>query len=48
MMASLIVKSLNKTDVPNFTQKYLFSLRIIEVFIDVWLNLVVLLPNFLW
>ena len=47
-MASINVTLLNKTDVQNFPQKYLFTLRTIWVFINVWLNLVVLFPNFSW
>ena len=39
---------LNKIDVQNFPQKCLFTLKMIRVFIHVWLNLVVLLPKFSW
>ena len=38
----------NKTDVQNFPPKCLFTLKMIRVFIHVWLNPVVLLPKFSW
>ena len=39
---------LNKTDTQNFPQKCLFTLRMIAGFINVWMNMVVLLPKFSW
>ena len=39
---------LNKTDKQNFPQKCLFTLRMTRVFINVWMNMVVLLLNFSW
>ena len=39
---------LNKTDTQNFPQKCLFTLRMITGFINVWMNMVVLLPKFSW
>ena len=39
---------LNKTVTENFPQKCLFTLRMIRVFINVWMNMVVLLPKFSW
>ena len=39
---------LNKTDKQNFPQKCLFTLRMTRVFINVWMNMMVLLPKFSW
>ena len=41
-------KLLNKTDTQNFPQKCLFTLRMTGVFINVWMNMVVLLRKFSW
>ena len=38
---------LNKTDTQIFPQKCLFTLRMIGVFINVWMNMVLLLPKFM-
>ena len=38
---------LNKTNTQTFPKKYLFALRIIRVFINVWMKMMVLLPKFI-
>ena len=40
--------SLNKTDVHSFPKKSLFTFRMVRVFINAQLKLVVLLPDFSW
>ena len=47
-MAAINVTSLKKTGGQNFLQKCLFTLRMIQVFINVLLNQVVLYPKFSW
>ena len=47
-MAAISIMSLNKSGVLRFPQKRLFTLRMIKVFIDVWMKLVALSPNVPW
>ena len=47
-MTAINDTSLDKTDLQNFSQKFLLTLRMIRDFINAWLNLLELLPNFSW
>ena len=47
-MTAINDTSLDKTDLQKFSQKFLLTLRMIRDFINAWLNLLELLPNFSW
>ena len=47
-MAAISMTPLNKTNVNSLPLKSFFTLRMVGVFINVWLNLVLLLPSFSW
>ena len=47
-MAAINFMPLNKTDTHIFPEKFLFTFRMVKVFVNIWQNLVVLLPDISW